>query len=96
MKLLIFGNFYQGNVAYEIELFFKKKSFEVYRFDRSSFFNLSKNRFVKKGLNFFFYNILEFILNITLIIKCVIYKPKVFFCNKRTKYLSKSFKIYNQ
>lgn len=82
MKILLFGNFYQGNVAYEIELFFKKKSFEVYRFDRSSFFNLSKNRFVKKGLNFFFYNILEFILNITLIIKCVIYKPKVFFVIK--------------
>ena len=63
-------------------MFLKKKSFEVYRLDRSSFFNLSKNRFVKKGLNFFFSNILEFILNITLILKYIIYKPEVFFVIK--------------
>jgi len=63
-------------------LFFKKKSFEVYRLDRSSFFNLSNNRFVKKGLNIFFSNILELTLNITLILKCLIHRPKVFFVIK--------------
>lgn len=82
MKILIFGNFYEGNVAYEIELFFKSKSIEVYRYNRSNFYRNFKNRYLNKGVKFLFSITLEFILNFTLIIKYLRYKPEVFFVLK--------------
>ena len=45
MKILVFGNFYEGNVAHEIELFFKRKSCEVNKFKRSNFYrDFKQNR----------------------------------------------------
>tara|TARA_B100001057_G_scaffold59679_3_gene52895 strand:- start:1192 stop:2181 length:990 start_codon:yes stop_codon:yes gene_type:complete len=82
MKILVFGNFYEGNVAHEIELFFKRKSCEVYKFKRSNFYRDFKNRYLNKGINFFFSIIIEFILNFFLIIKYLRYKPEVFFAVK--------------
>lgn len=82
MKILIYGNFYQGNVAYETSMFFKKKSFDVYHINRYSFYNISKNKFLKKGFIFFFSRFLEFFLNISLIYKYSIHKPEVFFAIK--------------
>lgn len=82
MKILIFGNFFNGNVASEIEMFFMKQSLKVYRHNRYSFFKLSNNIFFNKGLVFFFSPILELILNITLMIKYVVYNPNIFFVIK--------------
>ena len=82
MKILVFGNFYEGNVAHEIELFFKRKSCEVNKFKRSNFYRDFKNRYLNKGINFFFSIVIEFILNFFLIIKYLRYKPEVFFAVK--------------
>jgi len=82
MKILIFGNFFEGNVAFEIEQFFKRKSIEVYRFNRSNFYNLFKDKYLNKGLIFFFSSILEFVLNFTLIVKYIRHMPEVFFVVK--------------
>ena len=82
MKILIFGNFYEGNVAFEIEQFFKRKTIEVYRFNRSNFYNLFKDKYLNKGLIFFFSSILEFVLNFTLIVKYIRHMPEVFFVVK--------------
>ena len=78
----MFGNFYEGNVAYEIELFFKRKSIEVYKFNRSNFYRYFKSRYLNKGVNFFFSTLIEFVLNFTLIIRYLRYKPEVFFVIK--------------
>ena len=82
MKILVFGNFYEGNVAYEMEQFFKRKSFKVYKFNRSYFYRNFKNRYIYKGINFFFSFMIEFILNFFLIIRYLKHKPKVFFAVK--------------
>lgn len=82
MKILIFGNFYEGNVAYEMELFFKSKSCEVHKFNRSKFYRNLKNRYLNKAVNFFFSIIIDFILNFFLVIRYLRHKPEVFFAVK--------------
>ena len=60
MKILLYGNFYEGNVAQEFSVFFKRKKVKIYKFNRSKFFNIFKNKYLNKLFNLLFQKIAEF------------------------------------
>ena len=81
-KILLFGNFYPGNVAQELFLFFLNNGSNVFMVKRNLFNKPFSDRYLNRLVNFFFKKCLEIILNIYILYKILKIKPDVFFVVK--------------
>ena len=96
MKILLYGNFYEGNVADEFSVFLKQKKNKIYKFNRNKFFNIFKNKYLNKIFNLLFQKAAEFALNLLFLIKFLKFKPDIVFVVKGLNIYPKLLKYINK
>ena len=79
-KILLFGNFYEGNCAFELFNYLDKSNLKAVKFKRNIYFN--NKTFLNKVLVHFFSLPLSALLNINLLIKFWLVKPDIFIAIK--------------
>ena len=82
-KILVYGNFYQGNLAHElVERLNEFKNYNLMGFDRLSHLEPYNNRLIKLIFRYLLIPFSRSILNINLILKIHLFKPDIFIAIK--------------
>jgi len=94
-KILIFGNFYEGNLAFELFQILKNKNdFLVDDFNRIKILEPFYSKYLNLIFRFSFSKVSILFLNFFLLIKIQLYKPKYFIAIKGLNILPLTLKLF--